>query len=86
MSAGLPLLILTILSVNILMIWSFLGTGNKKIRILITISIFTLIAVSWFLIQHFGVFHPVGSSAMGFAFIISMGAVFIPIVFNKFSN
>jgi len=30
MSAGLPLLILTILSVNILMIWSFLGKGNKK--------------------------------------------------------
>ena len=83
MSAGLPLFILSILAIIILVVWSFNGRGNRNYRFFQTSVIIFLLVASWAALLFFGVFHPVGSWAMGLGFIISIGAFFVPIINNK---
>jgi len=86
MSAALPLLILSTLSVIILVIWSLKGAKSRNSRILSTLTFVFLLIVSWAILIIFGVFHPVGFSAMGISFIICIGASFVPMVHRKLNS
>ena len=83
MSAGLPLLVLSILSIIILVVWSRNGSGQRNTRIIVTAIIILSLVVSWSTLLAIGVFHTVGSWGMGLGFIISIGAFFVPIIHNK---
>ena len=81
-----PLFILSVLSIIILMVWSFNGSGNRNNRVLVASFIILLLVASWGALLSFGAFHPVGSWAMGLSFIISIGAFFVPVAHNKLIN
>ena len=83
MSAGLPLLILSVLATIILVAWSRGGVGNRSIRAKISGVVLILLVASWLALLSFGVFHPIGSWAMGVGFIVSIAAFFVPMVYNK---
>ena len=86
MSAGLPLLILSLLSVIILVVWSRHGSGQRNFRVTATTIIILSLVASWAALLTFGVFHPVGSWGMALGFVISIGAFFVPIVPNRLNR
>lgn len=86
MSAGLPLLILSFLSVIILVVWARNGSGQRNFRVNATVIITLSLVASWVVLLSFGVFHPAGSWGMGLGFIISIGAFFVPIVHRRLSR
>ena len=83
MSAGLPLLIFSILGTTILVVWVRNGSGDKAHRIRFTCVVIFLLVSSWLALLSFGVFHPVGLCAMAVGFVVSIAAFFIPMVYNK---
>lgn len=83
MSAGLPLLVLSILAAIILIAWSRGGSDNTVLRVKVAGAILILMVASWVALLSFGVFHPIGTWAMGFGLVVSITAFFVPIVYNK---
>jgi Na+/phosphate symporter len=86
MSAGLPLLILSVLSTIILAVWLRNGAGDKTHRITAASVLLVILILSWVVLLSFGVFHPIGSWAMGVSFIASIVAFFVPLVYNKWCS
>ena len=83
MSAGLPLIIVNILSIFIITLWVFNGSGGLKTRAIIGIVFLISLLVCWYFVVTFGVFHDFGSLAMSLAFLVSIVSFFIPVVSNK---
>jgi hypothetical protein len=86
MSAGLPLLILSVLATIILVVWLSSGSGLIVHRIKLASVVLFVLVLSWLVLLYFGVFHPFGSLGMGAAFITSITAFFVPMVYNKFRS
>lgn len=86
MSAGLPLLAVSVLAALILAAWLWGGSGNLRSRAKIAGFTLLLLSTSWLALLLFGVFHPVGSWAMGVGFAVSVAALFIPSVHNRFQE
>lgn len=84
MSAGLPLLLITLLSNIILAIWAFYGKGRRIFRLVAAGALLIGQLACWVIIMRFGVFHDYGSAAMGAAFLLSTVTFFVPYVGNKF--
>ena len=61
MSAGLPLLILSVLATIILVVWLLSGAGDKVHRIQLVGVVLIILVLSWAALLSFGVFHPIGS-------------------------
>lgn len=83
MSAGIPLLILSVLSTIILVVWLRNGAGHKTHRVIAVGFLLVILFLSWVALLSFGVFHPIGSWGMGAGFIASISAFFVPILYNK---
>lgn len=83
MSAGLPLLILSILSTIILVVWLRNGAGHRTHRMTAVCVFLVVLFLSWVALLSFGVFHPIGSWGMGVGFITSILAFFVPMLYNK---
>lgn len=83
MSAGVPLLVLSILATVILIVWVRSGAGNRSSRNKLAVITIGLLVASWVTLLSFGVFHPIGSWGMAFGFIVSIAAFFVPMIYNK---
>jgi hypothetical protein len=83
MSAGLPLIIISILAIVILAAWVHGGVGNRSKRVLLSSLVVLLLTSSWAVLLLFGIFHPVGSWGMAFGFIISIAAFFVPMLYSR---
>jgi len=83
MSAGIPLLLSTILSMLILVVWALKGSGSKKIRVLTSSLVFVLLISCWIVLLNYGAFHPVGSWGMALGFLISLFSLLIPVIGNR---
>ncbi|KPZ67637.1 hypothetical protein AN944_03979 [Shewanella sp. P1-14-1] len=83
MSAGLPLLILSVLSTIILVVWLRNGAGDKTHRITAVGVLLVILALSWVALHSFGVFHPIGAWGMVVGFTASIAAFFVPVVYSK---
>ena len=86
MSAGLPLLIFSVLSTMILVVWLRNGAGHKVHRITAAGVLLVILVLSWVALLSFGVFHPIGLWGMGVGFLTSIAAFFVPVVYNKWCS
>ena len=82
MSAGLPLLFLSVLSTAVMAVWVLLGPGSRQKRIVVGALFLAVLALSWGLLLSFGVFHSVGSNAMACAFLVALGGLVVPFVWR----
>lgn len=83
MSAGIPLLILSVLSTIILVAWLHKGAGHKTHRVIAVGVLLVILLLSWVALLSFGVFHPLGSWGMSVGFIASIFAFFVPMLYNE---
>ena len=68
------------MSGTILLLWSLNGAGKRSHRFVITAILIGSLVICWSLILAFGVFHAAGSWGMGLGFLISLFALFVPVV------
>lgn len=78
MSAGLPLLIITLLSCVVMVVWFSRSCLPQLPRRLTAASIVALQALCWVTLGYFGVFSAWGSTAMGVAFVVGILSLFVP--------
>jgi len=78
MSAGLPLLIITLLSCIVIGVWFFRGPAPQLARKLTAAGIVAMQVLCWAALGYFGVFSAWGQTAMGAAFVVSIMSLFVP--------
>ena len=83
MSAGLPLLIISMLALCVVVAWQLRGPGSRPVRRAIAVGFLASIAASWALLISFGVFHPVGGAAMGAGFLLCSVALALPFIWRR---
>jgi len=84
MSAGLPLLILSVLSSLIVAMWVLFGPGPRPQRLTIAVAFFVALALSWALLISFGALHHVGMYAVTCGFLVGLGGLALPLVWRYF--
>ena len=83
MSAGLPLLVLSVLSLVVLFTWAVHGPGSRTVRITISAAFAMCLLLCWVVLLLVGVFQDAGLYAMGAAFILSLSALFVPVAWRR---
>jgi peptidoglycan/LPS O-acetylase OafA/YrhL len=78
MSAGLPLLILSILSIVVVVTWRIKGDGDAGRRQTIATAWGLLLAASWAAVMALGSDDPRGSAAALLAFVVALAGLFVP--------
>jgi hypothetical protein len=86
MSAGLPLLVLSALSVAVVAAWVSYGSGSRSQRLVIGAIFLVALALCWGLLLSFGPFQSVGSNAMAGAFLVAVAGFVVPVVWRKVSK
>lgn len=84
MSVFPPLLFLSLLTMTVLVAWERKGPGAAGPRTLITVSLVFSLLLSWEVLLSVGAFHPVGSWAIGAAFVITILGLIVPILYRSF--
>jgi uncharacterized membrane protein len=78
MSAGLPLLILSILSIVVVVTWRLKGGGDPGRRRTVATVWGVLLAASWAAVLALGSADPRGSGATVLAFVVALAGLFVP--------
>ena len=82
MAIGLPLIIITIFSVGILVVWMFYGSGDKHIRLSVGVMILIIFGVSWYILIRDSLTSESGETSLIIITIISIIVFFIPSVWK----
>jgi hypothetical protein len=78
MNAGLPLLILSILSIVVVVTWRIKGAGDAGRRQTVATAWGLLLATSWAAALALGADHRLGSGAAVLAFVVALAGLFVP--------
>jgi len=82
MSAGLPLLVLTILSCGVLAAWFFRGARPRLLRRSIAVALVVLQLLCWAALLHFSVFGRLGVFAVGAGFVVGVAGLVVPVLWQ----
>lgn len=83
MEAGLPFLILSLMSTALLLLWGKNGSGSSRSRWGIACSMIGSLLLCWFLVGKFGVFSAVGGNSLLIGFAITIAAFAVPSFHKK---
>jgi hypothetical protein len=78
MSAGLPLLAISVIACVVMIAWQFGGVGSRVRRLIVASLTLGGLGVSWLVLLGVGVFHPAGAAAMGTGFVLAFVSLFVP--------
>jgi hypothetical protein len=78
MNAGLPLLILSILSVVVVVTWSLKGTGDAGRRRAVASAWGVLLVACWAAVLALGPADPRAGGATVVAFVVALAGLFVP--------
>jgi hypothetical protein len=78
MSAGLPLLILSILSVVVVVTWSLNGAGDPGRRRAVASAWGVLLVACWAAVLALGTADPRAGAATVVAFVVALAGLFVP--------
>ncbi|RPH41354.1 MAG: hypothetical protein EHM87_19895 [Burkholderiales bacterium] len=78
MSAGLPLLILSILSVVVVVTWSLKGDGDAGRRRTVASVWGVLLVACWAAVLALGAEDPRAGAATAVAFVVALAGLFVP--------
>ena len=83
MSAGLPLLLVSILAGCVILLWILNGSGPQQKRLMYGGLLIFSVVICWILLISFGVFTEIGKYAMAGGFVISIIGLIFPAVWNR---
>lgn len=83
MGAGLPLMIVSIISGIVIFSWILKGSGSQQKRLIYGGVLMFSVVICWILLISFGMFSDIGKYAMAGGFVISIIGLFFPVVWNR---
>lgn len=86
MEAGIPLAILTLLSVPIVLIWAKFGVGKKSTRCIVATVIIGILCTSWVLVLNFGSFSNIGQLGVAVGCLVGICALFVPQIHRRWTK
>jgi hypothetical protein len=78
MNAGMPLLILSLLSIVVVTTWRFKGTGDAGRRRTMATGWGVVLVACWAAVFALGSTDPLGSVATTLAFVVALAGLFVP--------
>lgn len=81
--AGIPFVILTLISTPILFLWAINGVGKNIVRYIVATVMIGTLVVSWVLVVSFGAFNYAGQLGLAIGFLVAITAFFVPTLHKR---